>query len=148
LRPRFHFAYISGKIRHELVWKRHAVWLIYRRFSVTYAAFSAMQKTHVSYAKIAPTQHHKLGLDGDQKTNILHRNKPRRIRDMAVFETTRPLTSPAFAGGFTKLFAATIGALAVWNDERITRKALSQLSSRELDDIGLVPGDIDFVARR
>jgi uncharacterized protein YjiS (DUF1127 family) len=32
-----------------------------------------------------------------------------------------------------------------WNDARVTRKALSTLSDRELDDIGLCRGDIDHI---
>ena len=44
----------------------------------------------------------------------------------------------------TALFMAIIR----WNDARITRNALSQLSLRELNDIGLVPGDIERIARR
>lgn len=44
----------------------------------------------------------------------------------------------------TRLF----GAVAHWNDARRTREALSQLSSRELEDIGLTRGDIDAIARR
>ncbi|MBY6201293.1 DUF1127 domain-containing protein [Maritalea mobilis] len=39
-----------------------------------------------------------------------------------------------------------VGRLAAWNDARVTRKALSQLSDRELDDLGLVRGDIDMIA--
>ncbi|MEL7012731.1 MAG: DUF1127 domain-containing protein [Pseudomonadota bacterium] len=36
-----------------------------------------------------------------------------------------------------------VGAICAWNDARLTRKALAQLSDRELDDIGLERGDID-----
>ena len=39
-------------------------------------------------------------------------------------------------------------AIRSWNDARMTRNALSQLSTRELEDIGLVRGDIDKVSRR
>jgi len=35
-----------------------------------------------------------------------------------------------------------------WNDQRMTRNALSKLSNRELDDIGLVRGDIDAIAEK
>ena len=42
--------------------------------------------------------------------------------------------------------SALIGAIVTWNDARMTRKALSTLSARELDDIGLVRGDIDDIA--
>jgi uncharacterized protein YjiS (DUF1127 family) len=34
-----------------------------------------------------------------------------------------------------------------WNDARVTRKSLSKLSDRELDDIGLCRGDIDLLGR-
>ena len=34
-----------------------------------------------------------------------------------------------------------------WNDARVTRNALSALTDRELEDIGLVRGDIDQVAQ-
>lgn len=34
------------------------------------------------------------------------------------------------------------GAFAAWNNARITRRSLSKLSDRELDDIGLCRGDI------
>ena len=66
---------------------------------------------------------------------------------MAAFDTTRTSVdlSAGRIGGF---FANLVGALATWNDARITRKSLSQLSERELDDIGLSRGDIDRVAMR
>jgi len=35
-----------------------------------------------------------------------------------------------------------------WNDARVTRKALSRLTARELDDIGLCRDDIARVAER
>jgi uncharacterized protein YjiS (DUF1127 family) len=60
---------------------------------------------------------------------------------MAAIDMTRPLT------GFGFSFARLVGTLASWNDARATRRALSSLSRRELDDIGLCPGDIDRIAR-
>lgn len=39
-----------------------------------------------------------------------------------------------------------VAAVTNWNDARVTRKALSRLTDRELNDIGLVRGDIDDVA--
>lgn len=36
-------------------------------------------------------------------------------------------------------------AVSHWNDARMTRKALSKLTDRELDDIGLIRGDIDLI---
>lgn len=63
---------------------------------------------------------------------------------MAVFNTIRPLTSgQVSAGRVTKFLFNAFGTVAEWNDTRITRKSLSQLSNRELDDIGLSRGDIE-----
>ena len=42
--------------------------------------------------------------------------------------------------------SALVGMIADWNDARMTRKSLSALTARELDDIGLVRGDIDAIA--
>ncbi|MFN3721642.1 MAG: DUF1127 domain-containing protein [Paracoccaceae bacterium] len=67
---------------------------------------------------------------------------------MAAYETTR--TAPF---GAISIFRAVQGvggmfaAVSAWNDARITRKALSKLSDRELDDIGLCRGDIDKLTR-
>jgi len=64
---------------------------------------------------------------------------------MALVDTPRDHahTRPAF-GFVSRLVEAVIS----WNDRRATRKALAQLSDRELDDIGLNRGDIDRVASR
>jgi uncharacterized protein YjiS (DUF1127 family) len=61
---------------------------------------------------------------------------------MAVM-TNRPL-----GAGFraTRVLAEIVGRIAAWNDARVTRKALSKLSDRELDDLGLCRGDIDYIA--
>ena len=66
---------------------------------------------------------------------------------MAAFDTTRP-TAVISAGFITRTVTNLVGAVSTWNDARITRKSLSQLSARELDDIGLTHGDIDTVSRR
>ena len=63
---------------------------------------------------------------------------------MAVIDTTRTAPVAASGGIMTKVFNAIID----WNDARMTRKALSSLTARELDDIGLIPGDIDTITRR
>ena len=47
-----------------------------------------------------------------------------------------------------KFITNMFSEFANWNDARITRNALSQLSDRELNDIGLVPGDINKISRR
>ena len=89
---------------------------------------------------------------------------------MAAFDTNRFSTSPAgFAGHIGQTFVAmtafdtasagavrvsfadrvghTVATLAAaysdWKDKRATRAALSALSDRELDDIGLSRADLD-----
>lgn len=66
---------------------------------------------------------------------------------MAALSTTRPVASQS-AGQLSHFFADAFAALRDWNDARLTRKSLSQLSNRELDDIGLIRGDIETVVRR
>lgn len=67
---------------------------------------------------------------------------------MAAFETSRPAPFGAIS-----IFRAVQGVstmldmVAGWNDARITRKALSRLTERELDDIGLCRGDIEMIGR-
>ena len=60
---------------------------------------------------------------------------------MAAYDTTRPVAAQT-SGRFSKFFVDMFGAVATWNDARITRKALSKLSARELDDIGLTAADL------
>ena len=67
---------------------------------------------------------------------------------MAAYETSR-----AAPFGAISIFRAVQGvgnmfaAVSAWNDARVTRKALSRLSDRELDDIGLCRGDIEMIGR-
>lgn len=65
---------------------------------------------------------------------------------MSIIDTTR--TASATNGIMGRIIANTLGALAAWNEERATRAALSRLSDRELEDIGLCRGDIEAVVRR
>ena len=61
---------------------------------------------------------------------------------MAVIDTTRTHAATGFVGhAVTKLIAA----VSTFFETRATRKALSQLSDRELDDIGLNRGDIERI---
>lgn len=50
----------------------------------------------------------------------------------------------ASKSGFS--LSSLVGRIAAWNDTRMTRNSLNKLSTRELDDIGLVRGDIELVA--
>ncbi|MCB2110755.1 DUF1127 domain-containing protein [Albidovulum sp.] len=62
---------------------------------------------------------------------------------MSVMTTNRAATAH-----YTGLFGTLVSAFAAWNDSRVTRNALSRLSDRELDDIGLCRGDIDTITTR
>ena len=66
---------------------------------------------------------------------------------MAAFDTTRTAYGSASAvNGIFSFFSRAVGAVIAWNDARVTRNALSALSDRELEDIGLIRGDIEDVA--
>ena len=65
---------------------------------------------------------------------------------MAIFDTTQPAFGSASAAGRLFSFHRLWSTFVAWNDARVTRKALSALTDRELDDIGLTRGDIDAVA--
>ena len=67
---------------------------------------------------------------------------------MAFLDTYRITTFTKPRNIIVKFITNMFSELANWNDARITRNALSQLSARELNDIGLVPGDIDRISRR
>jgi uncharacterized protein YjiS (DUF1127 family) len=58
--------------------------------------------------------------------------------------TNRPLGA---GFGASRILADLVGRIAAWNDARVTRKSLSALTDRELDDLGLVRGDIEDIAR-
>lgn len=66
---------------------------------------------------------------------------------MALFDTTRPAAGLS-TGRISSFFVSVFAAVASWNDARITRKSLSKLTARELDDIGLTYGDIEAIATR
>lgn len=59
---------------------------------------------------------------------------------MADLSIARPHIAPT---GLSAIFAAFLA----WKDTRATRKALSALTDRELEDIGLNRADIDRVAK-
>lgn len=66
---------------------------------------------------------------------------------MAAFDTTRTTHGArGLTGRLGAFFAHVTARITAWNDARITRNALSVLSDRELEDIGLSRADIDAVA--
>lgn len=67
---------------------------------------------------------------------------------MAAVETTRPAPYGAVTTyRVINALSNVMLAFQAWNDARVTRKALNKLSDRELDDIGLCRGDIEFIGR-
>ena len=73
---------------------------------------------------------------------------PREVRSMALLDVSHTTTFTTSSNILLKFIISMFDKLIKWNDSRITRNALSQLSERELNDIGLVPGDIDRISRR
>ncbi len=67
---------------------------------------------------------------------------------MAALDTTRIATTGSFGlvGRIGAYFVSAVNAAIEWNDARVTRDALIGLTDRELDDIGLCRGDIDYIA--
>ena len=63
------------------------------------------------------------------------------------------VTSSAAPFGAISIFRSVqsvgraIASVSAWNDARVSRTALSKLSNRELDDIGLCRGDIEMIGR-
>lgn len=67
---------------------------------------------------------------------------------MAAFDTTRTTYGTASFASRAFAFVADLALnVQAWNDSRITRNALTDLSDRELADIGIVRGEIDSIAR-
>ena len=67
---------------------------------------------------------------------------------MSTFETSKSAPMGAVTVfRMVQLLSGSAAAFQTWNSGRVTRKALSKLSNRELDDIGLCRGDIDMIGR-
>ena len=72
----------------------------------------------------------------------------REVRSMAFLDISHTTTFTTSRNIVLKFITNAFEKLVNWNDSRVTRNALLQLSARELNDIGLVPGDIDKISRR
>jgi len=67
---------------------------------------------------------------------------------MATYEPARTAPLGAiYASRLAHVLTGSTSAFQNWNSGRVTRNALSKLSNRELDDIGLCRGDIDMIGR-
>ncbi len=68
---------------------------------------------------------------------------------MAAFDIYRTNTLTAAKSGLSfNILSSAVASFVAWNDQRVTRKSLNSLTNRELEDIGLVRGDIDGIARK
>jgi len=63
---------------------------------------------------------------------------------MAVIDTTN--VADGKGNVLSRSVQNIIARFNAWNDARITRNALSRLSDRELEDIGLSRAEIDTIA--
>ncbi len=62
---------------------------------------------------------------------------------MAVLnDTFQAALGHGFSDAISRAAYRVVASFSAWNDARKTRKALSRLTDRELDDIGLSRGDI------
>ncbi|MEP1765367.1 MAG: DUF1127 domain-containing protein [Sulfitobacter sp.] len=67
---------------------------------------------------------------------------------MATLDTTRATYGVASFANRTSAFVADLAhSVSAWNNARITSNALTNLTDRELSDIGVTRGDIDSIAR-
>ena len=65
---------------------------------------------------------------------------------MASLDTARPMVYGHPVGArLRSLVSRLVVSVVNWNHARITRNALSRLSDRELDDIGLSRGQIESI---
>jgi uncharacterized protein YjiS (DUF1127 family) len=64
-----------------------------------------------------------------------------------VVMSTMEMNRIVAVGGVGNVVANLFSMLSAWNDARVTRRELSSLSDRELNDIGVIRGDIECIAR-
>ncbi len=66
---------------------------------------------------------------------------------ISIYDTTRP--SPLSVGGqIGGIFVSAVNTATQWREARRTERLLSELTDRELADVGLTRADIPRVARR
>lgn len=66
---------------------------------------------------------------------------------MASVDMTRSAVSAAPLTRIKPMMLSIAATCVEWNELRLTRKALGALTDRELDDIGLIRGDIDVMGK-
>lgn len=67
---------------------------------------------------------------------------------MALYDASRPVVAKTGLGArFHNLMTRIAAALVEWNEQRVTRNALSRLSDHQLEDLGLTRADVDTLYR-
>lgn len=67
---------------------------------------------------------------------------------MAFFAQSRPVADGVFNRSMGFSVFDLVAKVSAWNDMRVTRRELSKLSDRELNDIGLSRADIEVLVQR
>ncbi len=102
-----------------------------------------MQPAHEDYAQSAiagTVEAGYLSVNRKTRTAMTACHAIQRTIKMAAIDTTRSVHFQTASAGLT--LSRFIASFTAWKDARATRKALSVLSDRELDDIGLTRSDI------
>lgn len=106
---------------------------------------TALHSVHISIAVLSllcPDSGHYMRSRTATNRPIGHRDFPQHTRTTTMTDETL-----ATAGHKPSFFASLLGALRTWRKTNATRTALSALTDRELDDIGMTRGDIESIAR-
>ena len=107
-----------------------------------------MQFWHDGYAISLTSNRLNTGITGNSQPHCYQIYRCRKFYKMTIMERLHLVNVAPTPTTVSKYLNIAFGTLSLWNDARITRNALSKLSARQLEDIGLVPGDIDRIARR
>ncbi len=102
-----------------------------------------MRRAHNDYAKTAIARTIRgiyLQCSNSYQLVMTRRHEIKRMIKMAAIETNRSAQFRTAPVGLS--LTRFVAAFTAWNDARATRKALSVLSDRELEDIGLSRADI------
>ena len=107
-----------------------------------------MQFGHDGYAISLTSNRPNTGIIASSQTQCHQIYRCRKFYKMTVMERLHLVNIAPTPTIVSKYLNMVFSALSSWNDARMTRSALSKLSTRQLEDIGLVPGDIDRISRR
>jgi uncharacterized protein YjiS (DUF1127 family) len=64
-----------------------------------------------------------------------------------IYDSRELRRATASIGGISSIVRAIWQSIQEWRERQRTRNALEDLSDKELHDIGITRGEIDFVAR-